>query len=109
MEKLLLQKLGLLGIVSFLSYIAALSSFYNVCEVLCTMMVCVGVQGKKTKLLRTGIYLLTAMEMTDAGGSTGNENRSLGIFRYCRAVQCVLFSDVYSSSISRIRSENQSL
>ena len=32
------------------------------------MMVCVGVQGKKTKLLRTGIYLFAAMEITSAVG-----------------------------------------
>lgn len=102
MKKSLLQKLGLLGIVSLLSYTAAvvfsplaypgynwmaqavsdlsaanapslalwnrLSSFYNVCEVLCATIVCVGIQGKKTKLLRIGIYIFAAMEWISAVG-----------------------------------------
>ena len=102
MKKTLIQKLGLLGVVSFLSYTAAvvfsprtypgycwtaqavsdlsaanapsltlwnqLSSLYNVCELLCIMMVCVGIQGRGTKLLRTGIYLFAAMEWVSAVG-----------------------------------------
>ncbi|MDO4384632.1 MAG: DUF998 domain-containing protein [Clostridia bacterium] len=93
---------GLLGVLSLLSYTAAvvfsplaypgynwmaqavsdlsaanapslalwnqLSSVYNTCEVLCAMMVCVGIQGRKTKLLRVGIYLFTAMEFISAVG-----------------------------------------
>ncbi len=92
MKKTFLQKLGLLGIVSLLSYTAAvvfsplaypgydwmaqavsdlsaadapslarwnrLSAFYNVCEVVCATVVCIGIQGQKTRLLRTGVYLL---------------------------------------------------
>ncbi len=91
MKKTLTQKLGLLGIVSFLSYTAAvvfaplaypgynwmaqavsdlsasnapslalwnqLTALYNVCEVVCVTIVCIGIQGQKTKLLRSGIYL----------------------------------------------------
>lgn len=102
MKKTLVQKLGLLGVVSFLSYTAAvvfaplaypgycwtaqavsdlsaanapslslwnqLTSLYNVCELLCVMMVCVGIQGRETKLLRTGIYLFAAMEWVSAVG-----------------------------------------
>ena len=102
MKKTLIQKLGLLGVVSFLSYTAAvvfsplaypgycwtaqavsdlsaanapsltlwnqLSSLYNVCELLCVMMVCVGIQGRGTKLLRTGIYLFAVMEWVSAVG-----------------------------------------
>ena len=102
MKKPLIQKLGLLGIVSLLSYTAAvvfsplaypgydwmaqavsdlsaadapalelwnrLSSLYNVCEVMCVMFVCVGMQGKKTRLLRTGIYIFAAMEWISAVG-----------------------------------------
>lgn len=102
MKKPLIQKLGLLGIVSLLSYTAAvvfsplaypgydwmaqavsdlsaadapalelwnrLSSLYNVCEVMCVMFVCVGMQGKKTRLLRTGIYIFAAMEWVSAVG-----------------------------------------
>lgn len=102
MKKTLVQKLGLLGVVSFLSYTAAvvfaplaypgycwtaqavsdlsaanapslslwnqLTSLYNVCELLCVMMVCVGIQGRKTKLLRVGIYLFAAMEWVSAVG-----------------------------------------
>lgn len=92
MKKTLLQKLGLLGVVSLLSYTAAvvfsplvypgynwmaqavsdlsaadapslalwnqLSAFYNTCEVLCVTLVCIGLQGKKTKLLRTAFPCL---------------------------------------------------
>ena len=102
MKKTLVQKLGLLGVVSLLSYTAAvvfsplaypgydwmaqavsdlsaadapslalwnqLSSLYNVCELLCVMMVCVGMQGKKTRLLRTGIWLFAAMQWISAVG-----------------------------------------
>ena len=45
-----------------------LSSVYNTCEVLCAMLVCVGLQGKKTRLLRTGVYLFAAMEFLSAVG-----------------------------------------
>ena len=102
MKKSLIQKLGLLGVVSLLSYTAAvvfsplaypgynfmaqavsdlsaanapslslwnrLSAFYNVCEVVCATIVCVGIQGQKTKLLRTGIYLFAIMEWISAVG-----------------------------------------
>ena len=102
MKRSLIQKLGLLGVVSFLSYTAAvvfsplaypdynwmaqavsdlsaanapsltlwnqLSSFYNTCEVLCATIVCVGIQGRKTRLLRTGIYLFAVMEWVSAIG-----------------------------------------
>lgn len=102
MRKTLVQKLGLLGVVSFLSYAAAvvfaplaypgynpmaqavsdlsaanapslalwnqLSAFYNVCEVVCATVVCIGIQGQKTKLLRSGIYLFALMEWISAVG-----------------------------------------
>ena len=102
MKKTLIQKLGLLGIVSFLSYTAAvvfaplaypgydrlsqavsdlsaanapslalwnqLTAFYNVCEVVCVTVVCIGIQGQKTKLLRIGIYLFAVMEWLSAIG-----------------------------------------
>lgn len=102
MKKKFINYLGLLGVVSFLSYLAAvvfsplaypgynwlsqavsdlsaanapslklwnqLSSLYNVCEVLCATIVCVGIQGKKTKLLRIGIYIFAAMEWISAVG-----------------------------------------
>lgn len=102
MKKTLTQKLGLLGIISFLSYTAAvvfsplaypgydplsqavsdlsaanapslmlwnqLTAFYNVCEVTCVTVVCIGIQGKKTRLLRTGIYLFAVMEWVSAVG-----------------------------------------
>ena len=102
MKKSLIQKLGLLGIVSFLSYTAAvvfaplaypgynwmaqavsdlsaanapslafwnqLSALYNVCEVVCVTVVCIGIQGRKTKLLRSGIYLFAIMEWISAVG-----------------------------------------
>lgn len=102
MKRSLTQKLGLLGLVSLLSYAAAvifaplaypgynwlaqavsdlsaanapslalwnqLSAFYNVCEVVCVTVVCIGIQGQKTKLLRTGIYLFAVMEWISAVG-----------------------------------------
>ena len=102
MKKSLIQKLGLLGVVSFLSYTAAvvfaplaypnynwmaqavsdlsavhapsralwdqLSAFYNVCEVVCVTVVCIGIHGQKTKLLRSGIYLFAIMEWISAVG-----------------------------------------
>ena len=102
MKKPLIQKLGLLGIVSFLSYTAAvvfaplaypgynwmaqavsdlsaanapslalwnqLSALYNVCEVVCVTVVCIGIQGQKTKPLRTGIYMFAVMEWISAVG-----------------------------------------
>ena len=102
MKKTLLQKAGLLGIVSLLSYTAAvvfsplaypgyrwmaqavsdlsaanapslalwnrLSALYNACELVCVMMVCIGIQGQRTKPLRVGIYLFAAMEWVSAVG-----------------------------------------
>ena len=102
MKRTLPQKLGLLGVVSLLSYAAAvifsplaypgydwmaqavsdlsaanapslwlwnrLSSLYNACELVCVMMVCAAMQGRKTKLLRTGIGLFAAMEWVSAVG-----------------------------------------
>ena len=122
MKKSLLEKLGLLGVVSFFSYTAAvvfaplaypgynwmaqavsdlsavalrvlhrrrvviaghrlsaadapsralwnqLSALYNACEVVCVTAVCIGIQGRKTKLLRSGIYLFAIMEWISAVG-----------------------------------------
>ena len=102
MKKSLLQRLQLLGVVSFLSYTAAmvfaplaypgynwmaqavsdlsaanapslalwnqLSALYNVCEVVCVTVVCIGIQRRKTKLLRSGIYLFAVMEWVSAVG-----------------------------------------
>lgn len=102
MKKSLLQKLGLLGVVSLLFYTSAvvfspsaypgynwmsqavsdlsaanapslalwnrLSSFYNICEVLCATLVCIGIQGKKSKLLRVGVYTFAVMEWISAVG-----------------------------------------
>ena len=102
MKRSLTQKLGLLGVVSFLSYTAAvvfapltypgynwmaqavsdlsaanapslalwnqLSALYNACEVVCATVVCIGIQGQKTKLLRSGIYLFAIMEWISALG-----------------------------------------
>lgn len=102
MKRTLTQRLGLLGLLSFLSYTAAvafsplaypgyrwmaqavsdlsaanapslalwnqLSAFYNVCEVTCATVVCIGIQGQKTKLLRGGVYLFATMEWISAVG-----------------------------------------
>ena len=45
-----------------------LSSLYNISTLICAMMVCAGIQGKGSRLLRTGIYLFTAMEWISAVG-----------------------------------------
>ena len=45
-----------------------LSALYNVCEVACVTVVCIGMQGKKTKLLRTGVGLFAVMEWISAVG-----------------------------------------
>ena len=102
MKKPLIQKLGLLGGVSFLSYAAAvifaplaypgydwmaqavsdlsaanapslalwnrLTALYNVCEVACVTVVCIGIQGKRTKFLRVGVYIFAVMEWVSAVG-----------------------------------------
>ena len=102
MKKSLTQKLGLLGVLSFLSYAAAvffaplaypgydplaqavsdlsaanapslalwnqLSALYNVCEVVCVTVVCIGIAGQVTRLFRTGVYLFAAMEWVSAVG-----------------------------------------
>ncbi len=102
MKKTLVQRLGLLGVVSFLSYTAAvvfaplaypdyrwtaqavsdlsaanapslalwnqLSAFYNVCEVVCATVACIGSQAQKTRRLRAGVYLFAIMEWISAIG-----------------------------------------
>ena len=45
-----------------------LSSLYNISILICAMMVCAGIQGKGSRLLRSGIYLFTAMEGISAAG-----------------------------------------
>ena len=45
-----------------------LSCLYNVCTLVCAMMVCAGIQGRKTKLLRVGVYLFTLMGWVSAVG-----------------------------------------
>lgn len=121
MKKTLIQKLGLLGIVSFLSYTAAvvfsplaypgynwmaqavsdlsaadapslalwnqLSALYNVCEVVCATVVCIGMQGRKTKLLRTGIYMFAVMEWISA---IGYRMFPLSSSRYAGAFQDIM-------------------
>lgn len=101
-NKTLTQKLGLLGVVSLLSYTAAvafspaaypgynslaqavsdlsaanapslalwnrLSAPYAVCEVVNATVVCIGISGQKTKLLRSGIYAFAVMEWISAVG-----------------------------------------
>ena len=45
-----------------------LSSLYTISILICAMMVCAGIQGKGSRLLRSGIYLFTAMEWISAAG-----------------------------------------
>lgn len=101
MQRKLLNYLGLVGILSFLSYLCAvvfsplaypgydwmkqavsdlsaanapslslwnrLSAIYNTFEVVCIIVVCIGIE-KKPKLLRIGIYLFCIMEIISAVG-----------------------------------------
>lgn len=101
MKKSFVQILGLTGVISFLSYTAAvifaplaypgydwmsqavsdlsaanapslglwnqLTAFYNVCEVVCVTVVCIGIKNQK-KLLRIGVYLFAVMEWISAVG-----------------------------------------
>lgn len=46
----------------------SLTAFYNVCEVVCATVVCIGIQGKKNKTLRVGVYLFAIMEWVSAIG-----------------------------------------
>lgn len=41
---------------------------YNVCEVVCVTVVCIGICDEKNKLLRTGVYLFAVMEWLSAIG-----------------------------------------
>lgn len=102
MKRALIHWCGLLGIVSLLSYTAAvifsplaypgyqwmaqavsdlsatnapsrmlwaqLSSLYGVCGMISIMMVCVFIQGKLNKTLRSGIYLFAAMNWVSSIG-----------------------------------------
>lgn len=102
MKRKFINYLGLTGVLSFLSYTAAvvfsplaypgyvwtaqavsdlsaesapslslwnkLSSLYNACEVLCAVCAAIGIQGKKSKTLRIGVYLFAAMEFISAVG-----------------------------------------
>lgn len=102
MKKTLVNWCGLLGVVSLLSYAAAvvfsplaypgynwmqqavsdlsasnapslrlweqLSSLYGTTGLIAIMMMCVAVQGKMTKLLRSGIYLFAAMDWVTSIG-----------------------------------------
>ncbi len=101
-KRKLINWLGLLGTVSFLSYLAAvvfspldypgydwksmavsdlsamdapslalwnrLSSLYGVCGIVCVMAVCVAIEGKFNKTLRTGVYTFAAMEWVSSVG-----------------------------------------
>ena len=102
MKRTLVNYLGLTGILSFISYAAAvifaplaypgydrlsqavsdlsaanapslglwnqLSAVYSVCEIVCVTVVCIGLQGRKTKLLRAGVYIFAVMEWISAIG-----------------------------------------
>jgi len=104
MKKTLINWLGLLGVVSLMSYTAAvifspltypgydwksqavsdlsaatapslglwnqLSSLYGICGIVCITLVCVFIQGKLNRVLRTGIYLFAGMQWVSAVGYT---------------------------------------
>ncbi|MCL1855001.1 MAG: DUF998 domain-containing protein [Clostridia bacterium] len=102
--KPLMNWLGLLGVISMLSYTAAvvfsplaypgydwtsravsdlsaanapslglwtqLSALYGLCGITCVTLVCVAIQGKLTRGLRTGIYLFAVMQWISGVGYT---------------------------------------
>lgn len=102
MKRELINKLGLLGVISLVSYTAAvifspmaypgynwmsqavsdlsadnapsrmlwqqLSALYDICGLVSVMMVCIFVQDRLNKTLRTGIYLFAAMNWISAAG-----------------------------------------
>ena len=104
LKKTLINWLGLLGPISFVSYVAAvifsplaypeynwmtqavsdlsatsapskmlwnqLASLYNVCSIVSIMMVCVFIEQKLNKVLRTGIYLFSVMNWISHIGYT---------------------------------------
>ncbi|MEI3503036.1 MAG: DUF998 domain-containing protein [Anaerovoracaceae bacterium] len=45
-----------------------LSCIYDLCTLICAMMVCVGISGRKNAGLRVGIYIFTVMEWVSAVG-----------------------------------------
>ncbi|HBF68527.1 MAG TPA: DUF998 domain-containing protein [Firmicutes bacterium] len=135
MKKSLLQYFGLLGILSFLSYLAAvifsplaypgydslsqavsdlsasdapslglwnsLTALYNVCEVTCVTVVCIGISKSKNKLLKLGIYLFALMEYVSAIGyrafplsSSGYEGQFQDVMHMIVTVIVVLLSIV---------------
>ena len=63
-----------------------LSALYNSCELVCVMAVCIGIQGRKTRLLRGGIYTFAAMEWISA---VGYHMFPLSDSGYAGAVQCL--------------------
>lgn len=104
MKRTMINWLGLLGVVSFISYTMAvifaptaypgynwieqavsdlsagnapskmlweqLSSLYGVCGIVSITMVCVFIQGKLNRTIRTGIYLFAAMNWISNVGYT---------------------------------------
>lgn len=45
-----------------------LSSLYNVCEVACVTIVCIGISKHQNKLLKSGVYIFAIMEWISAVG-----------------------------------------
>ena len=122
MKKSLVRKFGLLGYpgydwlsqaVSDLSAANAPSlalwnlrtAFYNVCEVVCLTVVCIGVQGQKNKLLRVGIYLFAVMEWISAVGYRAfplSDSGSAGAFQdvmHMVITACVVLLSIASLSV----------
>ncbi|WP_438861140.1 DUF6783 domain-containing protein, partial [Blautia wexlerae] len=69
-----------------------LSSLYNVCTLVCAMMVCIGIQGKKNRLLQVGIKMhifstvivvllsIVSLVLIIIAGAKDKSSRSYGIF-----------------------------
>ena len=69
-----------------------LSSLYNACTLVCAMMVCIGIQGKKNRLLQVGIKMhifstvivvllsIVSLVLIIIAGAKDKSSRSYGIF-----------------------------
>ena len=139
MKRTLINWLGLLGVISLISYTAAvifsplaypgyrwmeqavsdlsasnapsrilwsqLSSFYTVGGMVSIMMVCVFIQGKLNKTLRTGIYLFAAMNWVSSIGYTMfplSESGNAGTFQDVMHIYVVTAPVVLLSIVSLV-------
>ena len=78
--------------IALIQFWNQLSSLYNVCTLVCAMMVCIGIQGKKNRLLQVGIKMhifstvivvllsIVSLVLIIFAGAKDKSSRSYGIF-----------------------------